>query len=127
MEGLSKHSNVSLGSIEWLSLCSRPRFKCFAPYNLIMAPSVLLTTFINYSIGLQTTVSTTDQRNDLLMRGRYLEEIVVGNWGESQEKNTGRSCCKALEEDLHSSDLQAAENSWSVKLAQTQLSVPTPP
>lgn len=43
-------------------------FKCFAPYNLIITLSMLLTTFINYSISLQTTVSTIDQRNDLLMR-----------------------------------------------------------
>lgn len=83
-----------------------------------MTPRVLLTTFIDYNIGFQTTVSTTDQRSDLLMRGRYqgsLEEIQsVGKFGGKSRKACGEEHREKqlaeLEDASHSFDLRAAEN-----------------
>lgn len=58
-----------------------------------MTPSVLLTTVINYSTGLRTTVSTTDQSKERLMGGgRYQEEIVskLGTGGTVKRTARGK-------------------------------------
>lgn len=93
---------------------------------------MLKTTFINYSISLQTTVSTADQRNDRL-RGKMLrrncDELVIGG-KKTLWRITEREITQRVKDAWHSSDLKAAENnSWKVtKLrfrGQTKLSVPT--